>query len=416
MFTSYRGISPEAKILIYQSVVPSVAYGMFFTDISYFLTSIRGLSYSLMGIVITTMGIATFLASIPLGIAADKYGRKKILIVGTVVAGVVLALFAFTVNPILLVLSAVFEGVSEAALSASSSALLADKSEAIKRTSVFSLYGFAQSLAYGIGGLLLPAVAIFEYLGFSVGASHSLLFLLLAILTLISTVVLFRVTETKPKAKAPKPETTTSARLAHAKSRRIIAKYVLTGAIIAVGAGMVVPLMTAWLKARYGIPDTVSGPILGAVSIIIALATLAGPALAKKLGLVKAIVTTQALSTIFMFATPLSSSYIVASSVYTVRAFLMNMASPLSQSMIMGLVDEDERGMASGVNTALWRLPNALSSYVGAYLLSVGLLAAPFFLATGLYILSIALFWIFFRKTRMPEEIVSKAAVGSESP
>ena len=170
---------------------------------------------------------------------------------------------------------------------------------------------------------------------------------------------------------------------------------------------MVVPLMTAWLRLQYGIPDVVSGPILGLVSIIIGVATLAGPPIAKKFGLVKAIVVTQLASTIFMFATPLSGSYIIANSVYCVRAFLMNMASPLSQSLIMGVVDEDERGMASGVNAALWRLPNALSTFIGAYLMSIGLLSLPFFIASILYSISIAIFWFYFRKIKMPEERAS---------
>jgi predicted MFS family arabinose efflux permease len=167
---------------------------------------------------------------------------------------------------------------------------------------------------------------------------------------------------------------------------------------------MVVPLMTAWFGKQYGIPDSVSGTILGLTSFAIGFATLAAPILAKRIGLVKAIVVTQAASTIFMFATPLSSSYVVASTVYTMRAFLMNMASPLSQSMIMGLVDEDARGAASGVNAALWRLPNALSTIIGAYLIGRGLLALPFFLASLLYAISIGLFWHYFKKTRMPEE------------
>jgi predicted MFS family arabinose efflux permease len=76
--------------------------------------------------------------------------------------------------------------------------------------------------------------------------------------------------------------------------------------------------------------------------------------------------------------------------------------------MIMGLVAEDERGAASGVSAALWRLPNALSSFIGAYLIGIGLLAAPFFLAAVLYIVSIALFWYYFRNTRMPEEETTK--------
>jgi predicted MFS family arabinose efflux permease len=259
-------------------------------------------------------------------------------------------------------------------------------------------------MAFGIGSLAIPVVAVFELMGFSNKISHSLLYITVAAISLISTVILLRVQESKKNTKPRVANVDVEAKKASKESRRILAKYVVTGAIIAFGAGMVVPLMTAWLRLQYGVPDVISGPILGLVSIIIGVATLAGPPLAKQFGLVKSIVITQAASTIFMFATPLSSSYVIASLVYTVRAFLMNMASPLSQSLIMGLVKEDERGLASGVNTALWRLPNALSTFVGAYLMSIGLLAAPFFAASLLYAMSIGLFWFFFRKTKMPEE------------
>jgi len=137
-------------------------------------------------------------------------------------------------------------------------------------------------------------------------------------------------------------------------------------------------------------------------------ATLAAPPLSRRLGIVRAIVVTQAISTVFMFATPLSPDYVSASVVYTSRAFLMNMSSPLQQSMIMGLVAENERGVASGISAALWRLPNALSSFIGAWLIGAGLLTAPFFLAGLFYIVSIALFWYYFRKTKMPEESFNK--------
>ena len=404
VFSSYRGLSKEAKLLIIQALLPSVAYGMFYTDISYFLTSVQGLSYSFMGIVITTMGIATFVSSIPLGIAADKYGRKKTLILGNVIAGLIIAVFAFTTNPAALLVAAVFEGISEAAFSASSGALLAEHADAEKRNSVFSLYGFASSMAFGIGSLAIPAIIVFEFLGFSNKVSHGLLYVMFAALSLVSTFILLKVKESDRSKKPKKQMVTQESKASHKQSRSILAKYVVTSAIIAFGAGMVVPLMAAWLRLQYGIPDVVSGPILGLVSIVIGVATLTSPFIAKKFGLVKAIVVTQLASTIFMFATPLSSSYIIASSIYCVRAFLMNMASPLSQSLIMGLVDEDERGMASGVNAALWRLPNALSTFIGAFLMSIGLLALPFFLASILYSISIVLFWFYFRKTRMPEE------------
>src|SRR5512139_1044562 len=115
MLDAYKGIPKDAKYLVYQSILPSVAYGLFFTDISYFLTTVQGLPYSFMGLVITIMGIATFLASFPLGIAADKYGRKKMLLIGNVVSGVILIVFAFSTDPFVLLVAATLEGISEAA-------------------------------------------------------------------------------------------------------------------------------------------------------------------------------------------------------------------------------------------------------------------------------------------------------------
>jgi MFS family permease len=384
---------------------------MFYTDISYFLTTVQGLSYEFMGAVVTVMGISTFAASIPLGIAADRFGRKSMYIAGNIIAGLIIALFALTTDPALLLAAAVFEGISEAASLASSGALLAEKAQNAQRNSVFALFGFAQSIAYGVGSIIIPGVLVFEAFGFSQGTSHAILYVILAALALSSTVILLKVTEAKRKR--PPPEVTKEAKQIHKESRNVLAKYVFTSAIIALGAGMIVPLMTAWFKAAYGIPDTISGPILGVSSLFIGVATLVTPMLAKKLGLIKSIVLTQAASTIFMFTTPLAPNYAIASSIYTVRAFLMNMASPMSQSMIMGLVDEDARGAASGVNAALWRLPNALSTYIGAYLIAGGLLALPFFLASIFYSISIALFWHYFRKTKMPEEV---AAIPSMSP
>lgn len=403
MFNVYAGLSKQARYLIYQSILPAIAFGMFYTDISYFLTTVQGLSYQFMGLVVTVMGVSTFIACIPLGIASDRYGRKKMLIVGTLIAGVTMAVFALTAEPTFLLAAAVFEGVSEAALSASSGALMAEKAEGSQRNSAFALFSFAQSIAYGIGSLAIPGIVIFEILGFSNKSSHALLFITLGMLSIVSIFMLAKVNEFKRTKRTDNKET--KPKIVSKESRGILAKYVLTSAIIALGAGMVVPLMTAWFHLQYGISDAISGPILGVTSIVIGVVTLAAPSLAKRIGLVKAIVVTQAASTVFMIATPLSSSYIIASSVYMMRAFLMNMASPLSQSMIMGLVDEGERGAASGVNAALWRLPNALSTFIGAYLMSMGLLALPFFLAGILYSVSIALFWRFFRRTKMPEEL-----------
>jgi MFS family permease len=403
ILSSYADTPKEVKYLIYASIMPSVAYGLIFTDISYFLTIVQGVTAEFTGLIISLMGISTFVASIFLGIAADVYGRKKLLIMGNILASVILVVFVLTTNPILLITVAILEGISEAAVLTSSSALLADKAEDNKRTSAFSLYGFVLSVAFGIGSFAIPSIIIFEFVGFSNKESHILLYSLIAILSGVFTLIMLRVSESK---KLKKHDIGVK-NLLPGKSKVVLLKFTFASAVLAFGAGMVVPLMTYWFNLQYGISDIISGPILAISSLLIALATLVAPYLAVRLGIVKSIVWTQAVSTLFMFAIPFSPNYALAGFLYSMRALLMNMASPLSQSMIMGLVAEDERGAASGISGALWRLPNALSTFIGAWLMGIGLLAEPFLIAGLFYIVSIILFWIYFRGVKLPEEKIT---------
>ena len=399
MFRSYHDMPKEAIYLICATILPSVAYGMFYMNVSYFLVTIQHVTYELMGLVVTTMGISTFVASILLGVAADRYGRRKILLAGNVLASLMLAVFALTTNPVSLLVAAAVEGIAEGAVTASTNALLAEKANISQRNSVFSLYGFAQGIAFGLGGFSISATVFFEHLGLTTKESHVLLYLVMAMLSLVSTLIVLKVGEAKSLGK---PRTGIIGYFPR-KSKAVLSKYVLTGALLAFGAGMIVPLMTVWFRLQYGVSDTLSSPILGISSILIGVTTLFSPPLARRLGLVKTIVVTQAASTVFMLATPISPNFTTACVVYSVRALLMNMASPLEQSMIMGLVAQDERGAASGIAGALWRLPNALSTFIGAWLMGIGFLAAPFFMASLFYVISILLFSHYFGRTRVPE-------------
>lgn len=399
MFENYRGIPRQAMFLIYAGIFPALSYGMVYTDLSYFLTKVQGIPDFLMGTIVAIMGLSMVLSSIPMGIMADRFGRKRVLILGNIVASSVIAIFALTTNIMLLLLAAFFEGISEAAFASSSSALLADLAGDEKRTSAFTLLGFLSSIASGIGSFVIPLVTIFEALGFSSKEGHVFLYVIVAAVSLASTLFVLRIN------KGPSPQGRSLIEFLPRKSRNVLVKYIIANSIIALGAGLFVPIMARWLNLAYGISDSVSGPILGVSSILIGVSSLAAPSLAKRMGMVRAIVTTQALSTVFMFVVPLSPNFQVASVLYTIRSFLMNMAGPLQQSMIMGLVSPDERGAASGVSAALWRLPNSFSVQIGTWLLGEGLLAEPFYLATVLYVVSIMLFWYFFRRTRMPEEI-----------
>ncbi len=146
--------------------------------------------------------------------------------------------------------------------------------------------------------------------------------------------------------------------------------------------------------------DAYSGPLLALASLTMGLAALLSPWMSRRLGIVKAIVINQGLSTIFMFWLAFVGDPILAAGLYVVRAAVMNAASPLSDSFLMRIVSPEERGFASSLNSVIWRLPNSVTTIIGGILLASGNYTLPFLLAGGFYLTSIGLFYSFFKDRR----------------
>lgn len=396
MFAEYHDIPWQAKILVYLSIVPNFAIGFIYTDLSYFLPNVQGLAPTLAGVTITVMGATLVAESIPLGILADRYGRRKMLIIGNLCASLSLIGFALTKDFGLILVVAVVEGTGEASFAVSVSALLAEKAGNEKRTVAFSLLSFLGWIAGGLGGFVISSLFAFERVGLTVDQAHVLLYVIVGLLNLSITPLLFKVKPSTSRARST---------ILPRKSGRVIAKYGVYSVIIAVGAGLFVPLMAFWFSAAYGVSDAISGPILGVTYLVTAGAVFISPKVASRLGLVSATVVTQASSMVFMVLVPLSPSFGIAASLYLVRVFLMNLSNPLTQSLVMGLVEPEERGMAAGITAAIWRLPNALSTTAGYAMIQAGFLGLPFYTATILYAVGISLFWLMFKSARLPEEV-----------
>jgi MFS family permease len=394
LFNEYRGIPQQAKLLIYLSFIPNVVIGFIYSDLSYFLPKIQGIGP---GLPITVMGVTLVAWSIPFGVFADRYGRRKMLVLGNLCASLSLIGFALTSNLAQVLLVAVLEGTGEAAYAVSVSALLAEKAGDEKRTVAFSLLAFLGWVAGAVGNFVVSAVPAIQGFGLSFGQAHVVLYVIIALLSLSITPFLFWIKEstTLRERKGILPR----------KSGRILAKFSVYSLLIALGAGLFVPLMADWFTAAYGVTDVVSLPFLGLTYLLTAGVVFMSPRLAGRFGLVKATVLTQASSTAFMVIIPSSPNFTTAAAIYIVRVFLMNLSNPLTQSLIMGLVSPEERGMASGITASLWRLPNALTTVVGAIMIERGLLALPFYAATALYVVGITMFWFLFKDAQLPEEL-----------
>ncbi len=412
-FDEFKGIPREANLLIFASLFNWAAAGLLFITLQVFLV-LEGLSFATSGLILTVFGITSASSTLLFGALANRYGRRRFVVVGGLLSALSLALFGLVgTNIPLLFSSAVLSGLSEAMFAASWTAILADKAGNAKRTSAFSLSFFVSTISAAVGGFSASVLGPLDnMLGISLVEGHRYLFVSVALVSLLGPALALRVSESKTTS-GPLGFDFNSRRVswrATYQSWKPVLKYSFTGALIAFGAGLVIPLVPGWAYLKFGVKDDVSAPIFGGInSLVMGLANLATPRIARSFGTVRTIVLTQASSTIFLFSMPFTPNFPVASAVFITRSSLMMMSNPTEQSLLMGLVSDDRRSMASSISAALWRFPNSFSTGIGAYIMGLGgffYLGLPFWICTIFYLTSISLFWYFFKDVRLPEEKV----------
>ncbi len=372
--------------------------GLIFTDLSYFLHTVRGISIIYAGLFFTIEGISGSALAVPFGIFSDRRGRKKMIVYGNLVTAAGVILIAIATDIYLLYLASILIGISDAAFTTSAGAMLSEISTNEKRTATFSLGALVSNGAWAGGGFLLYLINPLANLGIGELNAHLFLYIALGIATIAATIMIVKIHEPARKHTGYKEM------IISRDTKSVLTKYVLSNVGIAVGAGLFVPLMSQWFNYKYAIPDTISGPILGLSGLLLAFSALIAPALGRKLGIIRAMVITMLASTVFMILTPLPANYQTSALFYILRSLLMNVSGPLSNSLIMGIIPQEQRGVASGISSIFFRMPNSLSTYPGSLMMKEGNLSLPFYIASILYIISIVAFFVWFRKIRPPEE------------
>jgi predicted MFS family arabinose efflux permease len=187
------------------------------------------------------------------------------------------------------------------------------------------------------------------------------------------------------------------------KGMGTLLKFSGINATIGLGAGFIIPLIPTWLYFKFGVPDSYSGPILAISTATIGFGAAFSPALAKKIGSVRAVVLSQGLSLAFMLSLAYIGDFATAAVLYVIRTGLMNMSSPLLDSYLMGIVPADQRGFASSLNSVIWRIPNSITTFAGGIMLASGNYELPFLVAGACYIVGISLFYMNFKGVKPKE-------------
>jgi len=146
------------------------------TDLSeYSSTFMIGLAFGI-------YGLTQALFQIPFGILSDKFGRKKMILLGLFIFLVGSIFIYFSQSLIMIIIGRGLQGAG--AISAVLLALLADLTTDSSRTKSMAIIGASIGLTFGISIVLSPILN--SYLGFEN------IFLMIAILTVIAMGVLIR--------------------------------------------------------------------------------------------------------------------------------------------------------------------------------------------------------------------------------
>jgi MFS family permease len=371
----------------------AVGYGYFQVLVSAYLPQI-GFDPGSVGLILGVNGLAVVVASIPLGIYADRRGKKRILFLGLLIFPFTLVVYALTSMLAALLIASVIAGLVEGAFLSTWNALIADMTTSQNRNNAFTLSFIVATIAFGLGYALPFAFPIAgSLLHLESAKVHQYSTLLLAGVSFISPVGIGLVLRGYSE---PEKTKTSGAK----GSLGPLWKFSGLNSIIGLGAGFIIPLIATWFFFRFAVPDTYSGPLLAISNMTIALAAVASPLLAKKLGNVNAIVLAEGSSTVFMLAMAFAPTAAVAGGLYVVRAALMNMSSPLADSYLMGIIPPDQRSLASAVNSLVWRLPNSITAVLGGLIMGTGNYGLPIFLATAFYVIGISGFFLVFRNVK----------------
>lgn len=414
---AFRDVPVLVRRLIFLSIPTNVSGGFFGIYVSSFLKDL-GVEPTIVGLALAANGATMVLAAIPLGIRSDRRGRKTMLILGSCLFSPILLILALSTETPWLIVAGILGGLSEAAFLTTWNAMIADRTPAPARNAAFALSFIIGTTTSGIG-YALPVVfpALGAGTGLSLAALHRdalLLFAGLSLLTPLGLSLLLRGYREEPRVQvAAGTQATLRVRLQKFRQRasqlRLLFAFTGVNGLIGLGAGFIIPLIALWFNLRFGIKDNVSGPLLALASLTMGLAGVTSARLARRFGPVRAVALVQGLSTVLMFSLAFVPDPVTAGIVYVVRTALMNMASPIMDSYLMGLVQPEERGFASALNSIVWRMPWSASTAGGGWLLNQGQYQLPFLIAGTLYSVGVAFFYFVFRSVR-PRETPPGAA------
>jgi predicted MFS family arabinose efflux permease len=182
-------------------------------------------------------------------------------------------------------------------------------------------------------------------------------------------------------------------------------KLIVPGALIGLGAGLIIPFLNLYFRDRFGLSESQIGLLYAAMQGFMVLGNFFGPVTSRRLGLVGGVVATQLCSVPFMVVLALSGSFPLVVAAFFLRSAIMNMNQPLAAHFAMEVVRDRDHAVTNSLLSLSWFLAWSVSADIGGALIERKGYTEPLLIAAGLYVAASILYWIFFRnveESRVP--------------
>ena len=374
----------------------------------------RGFSNSLLGEIESMRFWASLLLSVPGGLLSDRIGRKKAIQIAIVFCSLAHILRATVPDPTALMAATFMQGAFYSLLFISISPYIAEQTEPEHRAAVYSLF-FAFFTAVGILGYTFGGALpdILHTRGMDLLAGQRLTLVGASIIFIMALIPTTFVSDQRQLNIAGDQSVSSPAedqepkkqqgfwqtlRLLPVAERRAIISFTVPDIFSGIGSALVIPLLTIFFSTQHNLSSSTIGMVQAAGELSIIVATVIGPLVSARIGIVKSIALFQIFSAPFLLLMGNASLLPLALLGYLLRNALMNSLSPLKSTLQMQRISPPFRGFAASCAEVGFSLSRALFSGLGGALSESYGFPVLYSVASVFYLLAGTLYYLLNRE------------------
>jgi MFS family permease len=387
-----RLFSRNARLYLLGAFFLGIGFGVFQLLLNLYFREL-GFRETFIGSVLSRQSLGAMIIAVPAAILMSRASLKRILIFSTPLAVGGYALQAILVNPSWLLPASLLTGMVTTVYRVAGAPFFMRHSSPVERVYLFSM-NFAVATAAGVvgslGGGVLPALFA-RFVG--PGALAYRLALLTGTAIAACAIVPFMLLRESEGATSDG-----GFHLPGPAERRLLLKLCIPGFIVGAGAGLIIPFLNLYFKSVFSAPTALIGAFFTVLQVAMTAGILAGPVLARRVGMIRSIVLTQLASMPFMLAMGFTRNLPAAVGCFLFRGALMNMGQPISTHYAMERVGPEAHAVTNSFLMLAWTSAWTFSAAAGGAIIERFGFRASFVLAVALYLVSTVLYQVFFGK------------------